>query len=87
MGCPSCAGPRGGWVALGLSRVELGLPGTPWPSAHCRTCLSSSSVSATGEGADSPRQFLLDKWPQGMLESFGQLLPLLWEQVEGRRLD
>ena len=52
---------------LGLpSGAELGLAGTPWPSAHCPACLSSSSVSAAGEGADSPRQSLPDKWPPGI---------------------
>jgi len=71
-----CQDPGDG-TALGLSGAELGLPDAPWPSAHCPACLSSSSVSAAEEGADSPRQSLMTKWPQGILEGFGIFHPLL----------
>ena len=70
-GARLCRVPGSGWAALGLSGAELGLAGVPWPSAHCPACLSSSSVSATREGADSPRQCLPDKQPWGYRGAVG----------------
>lgn len=79
------SGPRNDWAALGLSGAELGLPGAPWPSAHCPACQSSSSVSATREGANRPRLCLWDKWLQRFRGVLRQLSPLPWEQVGLRR--
>jgi len=49
--------------------------------------LSSSSVSATREGVDCPRQSLPDKRTPGLLEGFGQLSPLPWDQGKGSKWD
>lgn len=71
------AGPRGAWAAFGPSRAELGLPGVPWPSAHCPT-LSELQLSEHHWGRDCQTQAVPARQTSGLIRVVGQFSHLPW---------